>query len=417
MSILLPLSRSIFHIWCVFSHLYHLYIYLSFVFALCPCICVRVCVFCDFVYYFCDSFRVFYLCVPFCVLFCMQLRSRCLSTMSTSSNASHTPQAVSPHVTLISESVSIPNFTGVGSESIHQFIRRVGEECTRRNAHSDPEKLAILKSRICHDSSSLAGKLVKSDKFLSFDKYDDFSAALISHFSSHTKLGATHSLLKVASSLTYLARTSADVYKAENVASSLSSELTDQLTSSQWFDENDMLSSAKFKRLMSYLLFVVQLDSPTFAIASDIEFTDTNFLYDICKQISEKAPPAPQSVSAVQTSTPAQFSPTDPSQRNQSPVRGRSFSRPPHYSQYRHRSPSRSRPVRCHRCGIRGHVSTSCYVTLDAQGRSSYNSYEFCSFHNRRGHSLADCRAYQVHLSSQSQQSGNAARQAPPPQT
>ena len=78
-----------------------------------------------------------------------------------------TTNVSTPQVTLISESVSIPPFTGVGAESIHQFIRRVGEECTRRNAHADAEKLAILKSRICHDPSSLAGKLVKFDQFLS----------------------------------------------------------------------------------------------------------------------------------------------------------------------------------------------------------------------------------------------------------
>ena len=80
-----------------------------------------------------------------------------------------TTNVSTPQVTLISESVSIPPFTGVGAESIHQFIRRVGEECTRTNAHADAEKLAILKSRICHDPSSLAGKLVKSDQFLSFE--------------------------------------------------------------------------------------------------------------------------------------------------------------------------------------------------------------------------------------------------------
>ncbi|MPC37715.1 hypothetical protein E2C01_031205 [Portunus trituberculatus] len=246
------------------------------------------------------------------------------SHLSTMANAS-APTVPTPQVTLISESISIPPFTGIGSESIHQFIRRVGEECTRRNAHSDAEKLAILKSRICHDPSSLAGKLVKSDKFLSFDKYEDFTVALVSYFSSHSKLGATHSFLKVASSLTYLARTTADVYKAENVASSFSTELTDQLKSSQWFNGDGMLSSANFKHLMSYLLFVVQLDSSTFAVASDIEITEKDFLNDICKKISEKSPPAPQSISVAQTPPPT---PVQPPTRNHSPSRGRSSSRP-----------------------------------------------------------------------------------------
>ncbi|MPC76176.1 hypothetical protein E2C01_070582 [Portunus trituberculatus] len=330
-----------------------------------------------------------------------------LSTMAHTS----APTVPTPQVTLISESLSIPPFTGVGSESIRQFIRRIGEECTRRNAHLDVEKLAILKSRICHDPSSLAGKLVKSDKFLSLPKYVDFTAAFVSHFSNHSKLGATHSFLKVASSLTYLARITADVYKAENIASSLSAELTDQLKSSQWFNGDGMLSSANFKRLMSYLLFVVQLDSPTFAIASGIEFTEKDFLYDVCKQISEKSPPAPQSVSVAQTSPPT---PVPLPTRTHSPSCGRSSSRPSHRIQYRHWSHSHSsRNVACHRCGIRGHVQ-SCHVVLDDQGRTQFNQNAFCSLHNKRGHSLAECCLYQLQCSSQP--SGNAERQSLTPQ-
>ena len=324
------------------------------------------------------------------------------------SNDQSSPPVNPPQVTLISESISIPPFTGVGSESIHQFIRRVDDECTRRNAHADAEKLAILKSRICHDPSSLAGKLVKSDKFLSFDKYDAFTSALISHFSSHSKLGATHSFLKVASSLTHLARTTSDVYKAENVASSLSGELTDQLKASKWFDDNDMISSTQFKRLMSYLLFVVQIDSPTFAIASDIEFTDKDFLYDVCKQISEKSPPAPQPVvSAQSTPFPLDQHRSSQAPRAHSPFRGRSVSRSNSHSQYRQRSQSRSsKNVICQRCGLKGHPAYNCRVFLDENGRSQYDPHAFCSLHNRRGHSLADCRLHQ--LQNASQQSGNA---------
>ncbi|MPC74757.1 hypothetical protein E2C01_069132 [Portunus trituberculatus] len=175
-----------------------------------------------------------------------------------------------------------------------------------------------------------------------------------------------------------------------------------------------MLSSANFKRLMSDLLFVVQLDSPTFAIASDIEFTEKDFLYDVCKNISEKSPPAPQSVSVVQTPPPP--TPVQPLTRNHSPSRGRSSSRPSHHTQYRHRSHSRSsRNVICHRCGIRGHVVQSCHVVLDDQGRSQFNPNAFCSLHNKRGHSLAECRLYQLQCSSQP--SGNAERQSLTPQS
>ena len=56
------------------------------------------------------------------------------------------PRTPTLQVTLISDNVSIPPFSGTNSESVHAFVRRVADECTRRSAHSDAEKLAILKS-------------------------------------------------------------------------------------------------------------------------------------------------------------------------------------------------------------------------------------------------------------------------------
>ena len=327
------------------------------------------------------------------------------------------------NVTLISENISIPPFTGTASESVHSFIRRVTDECTRRSATNDAEKLAILKSRICYDSSSLAGKLVKSDKFLSFTAFDVFTAALISHFSSHSKLGATHSFLKVSQTLTSLSRTTQDVYRAENVASSLSSELVDQLKSSDWFDNDGKMSAENFKRLMSYLLFTVQLDQATFSVASDIEFKKDDYLYDVCKRISEKAPPTAQPVSAAQSqpAAPAKLLPAPHVMTHiPNPSRGRSSSR---RSDSRPRSGSRSSysrrrnpHVTCHRCGIKGHTRPDCTVILDSQGNSSFNPNAFCSLHNKRGHSLEDCRLYQYQLQveSSAQPSGNASRHSLP---
>ena len=343
----------------------------------------------------------------------MRLRSHSLRMSPPDTLPTHSQT----QVTLISESTIIPPFTGAGNESVHQFIRRINEECTRRSAHSDAEKLAILKSRVCFDQSSLAGKLVKSDKFLSLTSYNEFTEALLSHFSSHSSLGATHSLIKVARSLTHLARTTSDVFKAENTASSLSSELTDQLKSSNWF-EGDKLSSSNFQRLMSYLLFVVQLDPTTFAIASDIEFKEKDFIYDVCKQISEKSPHdlQSQSVSIVQTPpTPAAAlndpSCTSPQPSVRSHSRARSSSRSSYRPQPRQRSHSRSsRNVTCHRCGLKGHVAQYCRVVLDDHGRAQYNYHAFCSLHNKRGHSLAECRLYQQQLSPSPQPSGNASR-------
>ena len=289
------------------------------------------------------------------------------------------PRTPTPQVTLIPDNVSIPPFSGTNSESVHAFVRRVADECTRRSAHSDAEKLAILNRGFVMNHLVLRVKLVKTDKFLSFSTYDELTTALISHFSGHSKLGATHSFLKIAQTLTHVARSTHDVYKAENIASSLSAELTDQMKSSQWVDEHDKISSTDFKRLMSYFLFLVQLDSPTFTVASDIKFSKENFLYDICKKISEKSPPVPQPVSLIQPplSFPArilfsQYQGSFPHIPSQPASSTRFSSR----SQSRHRSPSRnSRNVICQRCGLKGQVSAHCRVKAGAHRERSYATH------------------------------------------
>ena len=326
-----------------------------------------------------------------------RLYSDVVSTSPPSITMTDNTAPASPQVTLISDNVTLPNFSGNGSESVHAFVRRISEECTRRNARTDAERLAILKSRICHDQSSLAGKLVKTDKFLSFTTFDGFTTALVSHFAGHSKLGATHSFLKVAQTITHITRSTADVYKAENIASSLSAELTEQLKSSNWIDADDNIKSDDFKRLISYFLFVLQLDSTTFSVASDIEFVKDDFLYDVCKKITEKSPPTAQPVSIIQQppQSPApHHSGHPPHSQTHSPSRSRSKARNQGQHRY-YRSRSRTtRNVTCHRCGIKGHVSTNCRVLLDDKGQSNFNPDAYCSFHKKPGHTLSDCRAY-----------------------
>lgn len=349
----------------------------------------------------------------------MLLRSGTIaSTMAEGNNTITQP---APQVTLLSDPVTIPPFSGSGSESIHAFIRRVEEECTRRAVHTDPEKLAILKSRICQDPSSLAGKLVKTDKFLSFTTFSAFTTALTSHFAGHSKLGATHSLLKVAQTLTHITRSTSDVYKAENIASSLSNELTLQLKSSSWVDSNNKIDADDFKRLLSYFLFVTQLDTSTFAVASDIEFKKDDYLYDVCKKISEKAPPPALPVSAAQAS-PVNSSGSSQRHHGHSPSRSRSQPRAPRFQHSRPRSKSRNRDVTCHRCGLRGHVLQFCHVALNDQGKPQFDPEAYCTFHNRPGHKLTECRAYQAtqkHQVSNQQtpQSGNGQLPTQVPQT
>ncbi len=332
------------------------------------------------------------------------------------SNATH-------QVTLISENISIPPFSGNGSESVQSFIRRIDEECTRRAAQTDPAKLAILKARICYEPSSLVGKLVKSDKFLSLTKYDDFTNALHGHFSGHSKLGASHSFLKIAETITHVARSTSDVYKAENVASSLSSELIDQMKNSQWTNVNDSVTTSEMKRLMSYLIFLVQLDQPTFAVASEIKFNKNDFLYDVCKQISEKSPPSSQTISTASAQpvmlTQHSSIPTSDAhvQPSHSPLhhhsRGRSQSRSRNHTPHRQRPTSSFRVppnVTCYRCGIKGHVKSQCRVNLQNQTYTPYNGDAFCALHNARGHTLEECRVYQRQLQSLPHQSKNESR-------
>ena len=308
------------------------------------------------------------------------------------------PEPNQTQVTVIADSVSFPAFTGDGSESVHDFVRRVQDECTRRNVIADDAKLAIIKSRISFEPTSLAGRLAKSDKFLQFKTFKDFTTELLSHFAGHSKLGATHSLLKVAQSTTQVIRSVPDVFTAENFASSLGAELATQLKDTDWFPAGNM-SVEKFQRIMSYFLFILQLDPSTFAVASKVEFAPTDFIYDVCRKISEKAPPATKPVHLAQ---PASYPPQ--SADDQGHARGRSSSRQtPSHSQprssrhpsNRHRSQSRSsrdRNSTCYRCGLRGHIASFCRVSLDENGVTQFDPDAFCTLHNRRGHSLADCR-------------------------
>ncbi len=145
----------------------------------------------------------------------MQTRSQ--SVLSTSLPATVSTETIAtPHITFIHESHHLPDFSGTGTETVHQFIQRIEEDCSRRAAISDKEKkISILKSRICHEPSSLAGLLVKSERFASLTTYDDFTIHLRNHFQSHSKYVATHSLLKLSKSISQHFRSHTNPYQTE----------------------------------------------------------------------------------------------------------------------------------------------------------------------------------------------------------
>ncbi|MPC37568.1 hypothetical protein E2C01_031054 [Portunus trituberculatus] len=77
--------------------------------------------------------------------------------------------------------------------------------------------------------------------------------------------------------------------RLKKLAISLSFELITQIHSSHWFTD-DKISKDEVKRLFVYLLFTMSLDVPNSKVISDIEFTKTNFIYDVCKQITDRRP-------------------------------------------------------------------------------------------------------------------------------
>ena len=315
---------------------------------------------------------------------------------SSSSSPSVSDSQTPPHITFIHEAQHLPPFTGDSHESVHSFLQRVDEECTRRLAHSDKERLSILKSRISYEPHSIAGMLVHSDKFTSLSSYDEFSSQFRDHFQSHSHLGASHSLHKVSKAILQHARSHSNPFRAENIASSLSSELVTQLESSDWFS-GDSLPKDDLKRLLAYLLFTTFLDNANFQIASTINFKKHDYVYDVCKIISEKQPVTSQPVTSHPVHALTQNSPELSSVTH----RGRSHNRSHSPRRFHSRSHSRSRRAFCSRCKCPGHYSDTCRVVLDSRGKRPYNSHQFCSFHNRVGHSLQDCRQYnaQLHVS------------------
>ena len=56
-------------------------------------------------------------------------------------------------------------FTGNGEEPLQDFLKRIEEDCTRRSANTDHEKLAIFNALISYENDSFAGKVVRSTKF------------------------------------------------------------------------------------------------------------------------------------------------------------------------------------------------------------------------------------------------------------
>ena len=67
---------------------------------------------------------------------------------------------------------------------------------------------------------------------------------------------------------------------------------------------------------------------------------------------------------------------------------------------------STSRNIFCSYCHLKGNHISMCNVHLDSRGHNAFDPKEFCSFHNRTGHTLQSCRHYNCLYSS----SGNDQR-------
>ena len=317
--------------------------------------------------------------------------------------ASSTPTATP---TLFHESVNIPNFTGAGPETVHHFIQRINEECIRRSATSDSQKLSVLKSRISCDISSHAGQMLRSGKFEEIEDYQTYVTELRNHFQGHSKLGVEHQLITASRRIKQTTYT--DPYGSENAATALSASMLDRLKDSEWVTDG-MMTLKDVRLLMGYLMYTGFLDQDCLKIASEIPFSKTDNLFDLSKKICEKRPeivPGAHPILVAKETVPPPpptASSSSPSRQSRPFSRSRNFSRgrrqspSPSNSRSRHennRSKSRRRNVQCDRCKLPGHVKIDCRVVLDSNGKSTYNPNAYCTHHNRVGHTLQDCRSF-----------------------
>lgn len=318
------------------------------------------------------------------------------------------PKPLAPQVTVIHEPVHLSNFSGKGTETVHQFISRITEECTRRNATTDGERISILKNRISMEPDSHAGKLVRTGKFSKISTFQEFTTELRNHFQGHTQLGALHSLLKISRRIKECSY--ADPYDGENATTSIISELFAQLADTEWV-QGEVMKTEDVKGILGYLIFSGFLDDASYQIARTLAYKRNDELYDLCRRISEKRPEGHQHA-VLYTSVNSKVQPhSEDIPSSTSPSRSRPFSRG-HQSNHRSSSPrthhgrrskSRARNATCHRCRLPGHYSTDCRVVLDSTGKHSFNPQKYCSFHKRTGHSLEECRQYNSQSSPQSQ--------------
>ena len=318
-----------------------------------------------------------------------------------------------PQVTFIHESANLPNFTGDGSETVHAFIKRIEEECVRRSATSDKEKLSILKSRISFEPSSFAGILFKTDKFETLTTYDSIVNELRDHFSKHSKLGATHSLIKISRGIAKNIRSEINPYLACNAATQLGTDLVDQLDSTDWLEDGKM-SRENVKKLVMYIIFSTYMAESSFKLSCDFQFHPDDFILTICKSMAEKNP----AIGTETVSVVSETSSRDPSPRRSNSPQARERTSRRYFSpgrRIRSRSQSRSRRITCHRCKLTGHIMSQCKVVLDSGGNNTFNPQSFCSFHQRTGHTLDECRTYKARNDASTQSKNSSGRSNPNP--
>ena len=122
--------------------------------------------------------------------------------------------------------------------------------------------------------------------------------------------------------------------------------------------------------------------------ASDFEFTKSKSLYDVCKHINDKKPltdsQANQKIDKTQLSSPP----------SQTLTRGRTHLRQNHSHTHNICARSTSRNIFCSYCHLKGNHISMCNVHLDSRGHNAFDPKEFCSFHNRTGHTLQRCCHY-----------------------
>ena len=302
---------------------------------------------------------------------------------------------------------------------IHTLLDDCESIFTRRNISQDSEKIAILSSRI-EKVRCPAANLLKSDKLLRTDKYEEYKKVFLKKFSGKTSLeGISPELHKLVD---YVKNTEANnSLGLDDITADVSiikKTLLSSINMSKWVNDQNMMNPTDVVDLIGYIAALSKLSSPVLKIAKTIPYEKGVNLLDYLDEVELQCSKAGITSSQTTTKAPAK-SPETVAAVTQAPVPSKPVdqrqSRPKHRQPYtqkldsrgntpygRSRSHSRRNTHRnrqstspaemCYYCAHKGHRITQCYIKAKEETDKSKGYSPYCRFHKCVGHWTADCK-------------------------